>query len=185
MMSACRLSAAAVLSVGLGTLSCGGGEDSAPTEPTASSDCGDVDGNGGDTGNVPAVLGSWNVSFGEEQYSAIECSYEGLTQEDLEFMDGAMTIDGRVPDRLYAEFSLDGNRYFGLQSETGGIVFSGQKDYRGYTLHISFGGLVYESPLVDNRAEIRGYGYIGVDGDGDNAIDCFLQGTFRATRSGS
>lgn len=166
-------------------LSCSGDDSATTTDEPSDCNCGDVDGNGGDTGDVPAVLGSWNVSFGEEQYSAIDCSYEGLTQEDLEFMDGAMTIDGRVPDRLYAEFSIDGNRYYGLQAETGGIVFSGQKDYRGYTLHISFGGLVYDSPLIEGQSEIRGYGYVGVDGDGDNAIDCFLQGTFKAIRSGN
>ena len=34
--------------------------------------------------------------------------------------------------------------------------------------------------------EIRGFGYIGVDLDGaDGGIDCWLQGDFRAIRSGS
>lgn len=167
-------------------LSCGGDDDSAADATASDASCGDVDGpSGGDTGNVPAVLGSWNVSFGEERYNAVDCNLEGLTADDFEFLDGAMTIDGRVPDTLYAEFTIDETRYWGLQNELGGIVFTGQREYRGYMLHVTFGGHVFEHPTVDNQSELRGFAYIGVDGDQNNTIDCWLQGSFRAIRSGN
>ncbi len=175
-----------LLSALLATSSCKGDDgDSAAPAGASGDDCSDVDGPGGDTGNVPAVLGSWNVSFGEERYNAVECDYEGLSADDLEFLDGAMVIDGRVPDTLYAEFRVDDTRYWGLQDSLGGIVFTGQRDYREYTLHVTFGGHVFEHPVVENQYEIRGFAYIGVDGDRNNTIDCWTQATFRAIKAGN
>ena len=147
--------------------------------------CGDIDGAGGDTGNIPSILGSWTVAFGEERYNAVECNLEGIDAGDMEFLDGAMVIDGRVPDTLYAEFTEDDTRYWGLQSELGGVVFTGQREYAGYTMHVTFGGHVFEHPVVENQSEIRGFGYVGVDADGNNTIDCWLQGTFKALKSGN
>jgi hypothetical protein len=47
------------------------------------------------------------------------------------------------------------------------------------------GGLLYRQPQVD-RDELRGFGYFGVDEDSaDTAIDCWIQGDFKATKSGN
>lgn len=152
----------------------------------ASSECGDPDGDGGDTGDVPNVLGAWTVTFGSNIYDANACSAPGLTVDDLaEPLGGAMEIGGRIPDQLVATFSGYDAEYDGLESVLGGIVFTGITQKAGHTLYASFGGHVYIQPRVD-RDEIRGFGYIGVDVDSeDGAIDCWIQGDWKATKSGN
>ena len=101
------------------------------------------------------------------------------------FLDGAMRIDGRVPDRLFVTFNNSDERYFGIENSQGGVVFTGNKTFGTHELYISLGGLLYTQAQLD-RDEIRGYGYIGVDLDGaDTSIDCWLQGDFLAIRSGN
>jgi len=151
-----------------------------------SSECGDPDGDGTDTGDVPNVLGAWTVTFGSNVYDANGCSAPGLTVDDLaEPLGGAMEIGGRIPDRLVASFSGYDAEYDGLESVLGGIVFTGITEKAGHTLYTSFGGHLYIQPRVD-RDEIRGFGYIGVDIDSeDGAIDCWIQGDWKATKSGN
>jgi len=161
-------------------------EDSSGASSGPSTDeCGDIDGAGGDTGDVPNILGAWTATFGTNQYNGGACSVDGLEAEDMKaWMDGIMQIDGRVPDQLFVTFNNHEDRFFGLENQNGGTVFTGIKEFGGHTLYVSVGGLLYTQPAVD-RDEIRGYGYIGVDLDGaDGVIDCWLQGDFRAIRSG-
>jgi hypothetical protein len=155
--------------------------------PAGSADeCGDVDGAGGDTGDVPNILGSWSASFATQVFNDSGCSVPGLAASDMQaFLDGAMRIDGRVPDRLFVTFNNAEERYFGIENNQGGVVFTGNKTFGGHELYVSLGGLLYTQGQLD-RDEIRGYGYIGVDLDGaDNSIDCWLQGDFLAIRSGN
>ena len=148
--------------------------------------CGDPDGSGGDTGDVPNILGKWTATFGQYVYDSAACTVEGLQQDDMTWLNGAMDIAGRIPDQLYAYFDGDDSeRFFGLEASTGGVVFSGTHEQDGHTLYTSFGGLLYQVPQVE-RNEIRGFGYIGVDIDSaDGAIDCWIQGDFIAKKSGS
>lgn len=169
-----------------GLLSCkGGGKDSG--DPSSSEDpCGDIDGNGGDSGDVPNIFGKWTITFGTNLYDSSTCDYAGYSQDDMRWLQGNMEIDGRLPDNIYAVLSNEEDtRFYGLESETGGVVFSGNREHQGDTMYVAFGGLLYEQPLVD-RDEIRGFGYIGVDlAPQDQVIDCWVQGEFLAKKSGN
>jgi hypothetical protein len=148
------------------------------------SSCGDVDGPGGDTGDVPDVLGKWTTTFGMNLYDSGLCNVSGLELDDLHWLQGALEIDGRTPDMLYIDIDED-TRMWGLLNHLGGIVLTGTKVQQGHTLYISIGGHLYEQPQLD-RMEIRGFGYIGVDLDSaDTAIDCWLQGDLIMKKSGS
>ena len=55
------------------TASCGKGDDDSSNDASASAgmtaeECGDIDGNGGDSGDVPNILGAWNASFASIVY---------------------------------------------------------------------------------------------------------------------
>ncbi len=169
---------------------CGKGDADSSPESAAGSpsteSCGDVDGEGGDTGDVPNILGSWNASFASQVFDNSGCSVPGLEAADMRsFLDGAMLVDGRVPDQLFVTFNNADERYFGVENMQGGVTFTGTKVFSGHTLYVSLGGLLYTQPQLE-RDEIRGYGYIGVDLDSEDAgIDCWLQGDFLAIRSGS
>lgn len=148
--------------------------------------CGDLDGPGGDTGDIPDILGSWTTSFGRQSFFE-NCSITGLKQEDLGWIDGAvMRIKGQVPDNIAAEFdSEDSERFYGLENAAGGVVFTGSHEQDGYTMTVSFGGLLYTNAYQGDRARIDGFGFLGVDSLGDGAVDCWLQGEFTAIKSGS
>ena len=148
--------------------------------------CGDVDGPGGDTGDVPNVLGKWTVTFGTNLYDDGACDVEGLEADDWTWLNGYMEIGGRIPDSLVATFDgVEDEQFWGLENHLGGIVFTGIKEKSGHVLYASVGGQLYEQPAVD-RNEIRGFGYVGVDKDGaDAVIDCWIQGDFKATKSGN
>lgn len=178
---------ALALTLLLPLVACGKGDadgDSAPAADAAS--CGDLDGEGGDTGDLPNLLGGWTTQFGANRYDDGSCSVSGLSAAELgEVLGGVLKIDGRVPDALYATLNNDDLRYYGLLNTSGGVVFTGTTEKAGHTLYVSFGGLLYRQPQTD-RDEMRGFAYIGVDLDGaDTVIDCWLQGDWRATRSGS
>jgi len=175
-----------VLPLATALFACKSDESNDTTAPVDASVCGDPDGAGGDTGDVPNILGKWTVTFGQSVYEDAGCTIPGLQSADMGWINGSMDIDGRIPDKLYATF--DGNedeRFFGLENANGGVVFSGTKVVGGHTLYISVGGLLYRQPQVD-RDELRGFGYFGVDEDSaDTAIDCWIQGDFKATKSGN
>ena len=165
----------------------GGGSADSTVAGADASTCGDPDGAGGDSGDVPNVLGDWTVVFGLELYDDGACAVDGLERDDLGYLNGAMRVGGRIPDRLTATFSTAADVvYDGVENSRGGIVFTGSRPTpEGHTLYVSFGGLLYEQPQV-SRDEIRGFGYIGVDLDSaDTAIDCWLQGDWKATKSGN
>lgn len=162
----------------------GDGKDSGGSLTDADS-CGDVDGEGGDSGDVPNIYGKWTVSFGHHLYDDNDCNLENLSQSDMKWFNSNMEIDGRPPD-VYAYFDDDDEeRFYGQINSSGGVVFTGMREQAGHNLYLSVGGLLYEVPQVD-RDEIRGFGYVGVDIDGEDAvIDCWLQGDFVAKKSGN
>lgn len=177
-----------VLLFGLPLLSsCGRDDEASETGADAGAsaeECGDVDGAGGDTGDVPNVLGTWTVTAGLNVYDDGFCGVPGLEQDDLlTWMSGAMRIEGTPPNGLSATFDLaDDYRFGGIENSRGGIVFTGDRDWAGHRVYLSFGGMLYRQPLT-SADEIRGFAYFGVDIDGaDTEIDCWLQADFKAYR---
>ena len=142
---------------------------------------GDIDGIGSDTGNLPALFGGWNTTFGtRDQYD--ECSIEGLGHNDMDWINGgAMEIGGRV-DNIQATFaSAPDAEIYGIMSEFGSVTFSGRYLFRGYELHVSFGGLLFENMQL-GISEIEGHAFLGVDQNGDGGIDCGIMGDFNAKK---
>ena len=95
-----------------------------------------------------------------------------------------MVIGGRVPNNLYATFNSSDERFFGLESANGGIVFSGVHHDALGTMYASFGGMVYHD-VHRQRNYIEGFAFIGVDTNRDGSIDCSARGEWTATRSGA
>ncbi len=171
------------LALSAGSLGCsglGGDEDSAEDE----GNCGDLDGDGTDSGDLPNILGTWTTTFGSETWYD-ECDITGLGRSDMTWINGAaMTIDGRPPDDLFVEFRDEEEQYWGLENTRGGVVFTGIHEDEGYELNVSFGGLLYHNAYLE-RDEIAGHGFIGIDVIGDGFIDCGITGNFSARKSGN
>lgn len=160
-------------------LGCAGepGDDTGPAEDV----CGDPDGSGTDTGDIPNVLGAWTSTFAQNFYDD-DCS-TGNLNEDSEGWIGAFTLDGRAPDALYLEFNSADERYWGAMDRHGGVTFAGQHTHSEGTLHVQLGGLVYRDQYQD-RDVIDGAAFLGLDTDGDGAIDCRAKGSWKAFKSG-
>jgi hypothetical protein len=162
----------------LGLLACAGpsGDSAAP-----SAECGDIDGAGTDTGDVPNVLGNWTSSFAQNFYDD-DCS-TGNLDETSESWIGSFELDGRAPDALYLTFGRTDERYWGAMDKNGGISLSGQHVHSEGTLYAQFGGLVYHDQYQD-RDTIDGSAFLGLDTDGDGNIDCRAKGSWKAYKSG-
>ena len=142
---------------------------------------GDFDGVGSDTGNLPALFGGWNTTFGTRSFYD-DCDIEGLSQSDMEWINGgALQIGGRI-DNIEASFaSAPDAEINGIMSSAGGVTFTGTYTFRGTELHISFGGLLFDNVQLD-ISEIEGHAFLGVDKNGDGGIDCGLNGDFNAKK---
>ena len=157
------------------------GDDSVGELPN---ECGDIDGDGGDTGNVPNILGSWTATMGAKHFEET-CGLAGLSKGADTVVHGAMEIKGRVPDQLYLVFDEDsGERFFGLEAATGGVTFSGVHTSNDVDMHLAVGGLVYDD-LYRGRTYSEGFAFIGVDLDLDGNIDCSAKGEWTAAKSGA
>ena len=148
---------------------------------TACDFAGDIDGIGSDTGNLPALFGGWNTTFGTRSFYD-DCEIEGLNRSDLGWINGgALEIGGRV-DNIEASFaSAPEAEIFGMLSQFGGVTFAGTYNFRGNELHISMGGLLFDN-LQLGISEIEGHAFLGVDQNGDGGIDCGLNGDFNAKK---
>lgn len=146
-----------------------------------SDECGDPDGSGGDTGDLPNVLGAWTSSFAQNFYDD-DCS-TGNLDENSESWIGSFTMDGRVPDALYFSFNSAEERYWGAMDKNGGITFAGQHVHSEGTLYAQFGGLVYHDQYQD-RDIIDGSAFLGLDTNDDGLIDCRAKGSWKAIKSG-
>jgi hypothetical protein len=165
-------------------LACAGSDDSAASGSDAPS-CGDADGGGTDTGDIPDVLGTWTSTFGSAFWDD-NCATANLDQ-GTETWVGAFYVEGTAPDAFYVYFgtagSPDTDRFYGAIDRFGGITISGRYAHSAGTLHASFGGLLYHDPNLD-RDTINGAGSLGLDADGDGAIDCVARGSWTAFKSG-
>lgn len=151
------------------------------TGAAASSECGDPDGFGTDTGDIPNVLGNWTSQFGVNFHDD-DCSASNF-DENSETWIAALEIGGRAPDALSVSFDLSEERYWGAMDENGGITFAGQHVHTEGTIYAQFGGLVYHDKYQD-RDVIDGAGFLGLDTDADGTIDCSAKGSWKAYKSG-
>lgn len=161
---------------------CGGSSESGIQTIDVIQDCGDIDGYGGDTGNVPDVLGAWTASFATGM-SEDQCSLPDDVITSFPFLNDPIDIGGSVPSNLHLELGSLDERLHGLEASTGGMVFSGQVDGNAGTLNLSIGGLVYED-VYTGRTLWDGMVFIGVDQNEDGSIDCTVRGDWTAIKSG-
>lgn len=163
----------------------GGCRDDSSVESTAEEDlCGDLDGNGGDTGDIPNILGNWTSDFGASLFES-DCGIPDFNSGSDAWLDGAMEVRGSVPNQLYAVFDDSGERFFGLVSGNGGVNFSGvHEDSQVGTMHAAFGGLAYYD-VYRERTYIEGFVFLGIDTNADGNIDCSARGEWTASKSGA
>jgi hypothetical protein len=169
----------AVVALSVLCAACNGGDSSDLSE------CGDLDGPGTDSGDLPDIRGDWSSIFGTGIFEQ-DCDIGGMKQEDMDWINGgSFKVEGRVPDTLLAEFEgEDGEEFWGVMNDRGGIVFTGIHMHEGYAMDVTFGGLLYHSHDLD-RERIEGFVWLGVDKSGDGYIDCHLSGDFIGNKSGT
>jgi len=161
----------------LAILSCNGAtEDSGAALDDS---CGDLDGGGGDTGDMPSLHGDWNMSFGDDLWWD-DCDIANFGQGTEGWLDDPFSITGQVPAQFHA--TLDGDSYPGLQEPGGGVIFTGtriDKDLGAVT--VSFGGHPYSDAYRDVQV-IEGFGFLGIDQDQDGVQDCEVRADFEARK---
>jgi hypothetical protein len=149
--------------------------------------CGDPDGNGTDTGDIPDLWGQWTTTFAYERMYDTCGDIEDLDEDSETWINNsAMNVGGYSPDGFYATFDdNEDDRYYGIVSQHGGVSFSGSHLRRdGYMAYVGFGGLAYHNEHL-GRDVIEGFLYMGLDLNGDASIDCDVRGAFTARKSGS
>ena len=168
----------AVVALSVLCAACNGGDSS-------DGSCGDLDGPGTDSGDIPGIRGSWGSSFGTGIFEQ-DCDIGGMKQDDMDWINGgSFKVEGRVPELMLAEFEgEDGEEFWGVMNDHGGVIFTGIHHHEGYAMDVSFGGLLYHSHDLD-RTRIEGFVWMGVDKSGDGYIDCHLSGDFIGNQSGS
>lgn len=154
---------------------------SGDTAGTAST-CGDPDGFGTDTGDLPNMLGNWTTATFATSYYDDDCSTDNLDAESEDWI-GAFEIDGRAPDALYLQFLNAPERFWGAMDQNGGITFSAAHAHSAGTLYVQLGGLVYHDKYQD-RDTIDGFAFLGLDTDNDGTIDCRGKADWKAYKSG-
>ena len=145
--------------------------------------CGDIDGQGGDTGDIPNVLGLWSAQFALNMFDE-NCN--DIDKSAVSYLTGPIEVSGYVPDGLRLDFGSNSDRRLrGILSTTGGVTFAGQIDQAHGTLHIAVGGLLYEDNSMGGRTVINGAVFVGVDTNKDGQIDCDMRGDWIGFKSGS
>ncbi|MCB9763053.1 MAG: hypothetical protein H6739_24850 [Alphaproteobacteria bacterium] len=178
-----RLPLLALLAALAAVTSCSGRDEQVDSNDNTDI-CGDIDGDGTDTGDVPNLLGNWTSDFGANLFRS-DCGLEGFNAGSETFIDGAMEVRGRIPNQLYVVFgNEEDERFFGLVSNNGGVSFSGIHEDTLGTMYGAFGGLSYYD-TYRNRTVMEGFAFIGVDVDGDGTIDCSGRGEWTAYKSGA
>lgn len=159
------------------SLGCSGGADD-----TVDVSCGDLDGTGGDTGDLPSLQGEWSMDFGEDTWWD-DCDIAEFGQGSEGWLNDNFTVTGQVPDRFHA--TLDGDSYGGLQEPGGGVVFTGTRIDRDLgAVTVSFGGHPYSDAYRDIQV-LEGFGFLGIDQDQDGVQDCEVRATFEARKRGA
>jgi hypothetical protein len=145
--------------------------------------CGDIDDNGGDTGDIPNILGLWSAQFALNMFDE-NCN--GIDKSAVSYLTGPVDINGYVPDGLRLDIGSNSDRRLrGILSTTGGFAFAGQLEQGDGTFHLGLGGLLYTDQSMGERAVLNGSAFIGVDVDNDGQFDCDMRGDWIAFKSGS
>ena len=162
---------------------CDAAADSGDTGAADTEVCGDLDGSGTDTGDIPNVLGSWATTFGVSYWDD-NCTVSGFDENtEAEWAGEAFEIKGTVPNSLYVEFQDDpSNRYEAAIDARGGLSISGTHAHDAGTIYAQFGGLVYTGN--DGRQGIDGSAFLGLDVDADKTIDCYARASWSPNKSG-
>ncbi len=159
---------------------CAGSKDDSTT---SAADCGDLDGPGTDTGNIPNISGFWTSSFASEFYEDGTCAVENLTR-DSESWIGSFEVVGSPTSSFYLVYAdRPDEKYWGAMDVNGGISFTGTHDHSAGALYASFGGLTFHDKYQD-RDTILGSATFGLDTDADTLIDCTVKGSWNAYKSG-
>lgn len=163
-------------------LACGKGDGDSTAE-TSDDACGDVDGPGTDTGNVPNILGNWTSSFATAFYDDGTCAVEGLNQSSETWI-GSFEVVGSPSSTFYIAFrDRPDERFWGSMDAFGGISLTGEHDHPGGRMIAHFGGLVYHDPYVDTDV-MDGSAVLAMDVDDDQEVDCNVKGSWKAYKSG-
>lgn len=159
-------------------LACGGGDDTSSGDETLT--CGD-----GLQWTGPNLLGSWTSSFGQGYYDS-NCNIEGFSASSEDWI-GALNVTGSVPSNFYLYFDVELNGdtelFMGGVDENGGVSFSGTHAHDAGTIYAQFAGFAHHDQYLDKDV-IYGSAFLGVDVDGDKAIDCYARGSWTAFKSG-
>ena len=149
------------------------------SDPAAVASCGDVDGNGGDTGNVPNILGDWTSTYGVGWDD--DCTADDFSSTSEDWI-GPFTVSGAI-GALTAEFHDDPDQtYQAAIDNNGGFTMTGVREHDAGTIHANFSGLVYAG--TSGRDGIDGGVFLGLDANDDNTIDCYGHGFWSANKSG-
>lgn len=158
---------------------CGGGGD---TDGGGSVACGDPDGDGGDTGDVPNLLGDWTASYGQAFLDG-SCRAEDVPTETLDFLEQPFLVEGSVSQIRMTFGGNDDLVLRGAGAPSGALAMSGIIVAGGVDLHTAVGGLVYED--ASGRIRWEGGAFIGADLNSDAIIDCEFNTDWSARKSGS
>jgi hypothetical protein len=159
-------------------LACGG-----EGETDGAAACLDPDGGGGDTGDVPSLIGDWTGDVGQS-FLDNPCPADEVPTAALDFLDQPFLLDGSVPAAVRVTFSDNPDyRLRGVASPGGAFAVSGIVEAAGAQLYTSLGGTVWEEQ--PGRVRWDGAVFIGADVDGDAVIDCVIRGDWKARKSGT
>ncbi len=143
-------------------------------------DCGDPDGGGGDTGDIPSVAGAWTSSFAVAYWDD-NCTAPDF-DEDTEDWIGAFTVTG-VFGGYSAEFhDFPDDRFEAAMDRRGGFTMTGEHVHEAGLIYANFSGLVYTD--ASERSGIDGAAFLGLDVDADTVIDCYARASWSANKSG-
>jgi hypothetical protein len=164
----------------LALCACSRGDDTDETG-TENDVCGDID---GPDGPVPNVLGNWTADFGKNSFDE-NCGFSGLTAGSDYLLDGALEIDGRIPDQIWVTFDQDPTaEFWGVVSPTGALSFSGTYEHREGLMDFAFGGKAYYDEYRQ-RTFIEGFAWVGIDiDDNPDTYECTARGEWSASKSG-
>ncbi len=164
----------------LATLLLGACDASLDDSAAGSEACGDPDGGGTDTGNIPNVAGSWTSTF--PLYWDDNCTATGF-DETTETWVGSFTIEGAYPNYRAAFNNLPDDAFELALDARGGLTMTGQLEREPGTLYAQFGGLVYRD--TTDRDGIDGSAFFGLDvSPADQQIDCYARASWSANKSG-
>lgn len=155
---------------------CDGGGESGDS---VALECGDPDGDGGDTGNIPNVAGDWTSSFAAAYWD------DNCTASDFDSTRswiGAFTVAGAYNSYVADFHDNPDDEFPAAVDRRGGFTMSGEHVHEAGLIYANFSGLVYTD--TSGRDKIDGNAFLGLDVNDDTTIDCFARGSWTAYKSG-